>query len=281
MQEEDRLIKKIKEIENKYKIIIGIYAVKYSNNFRKDKIIAINENAIFPAASLIKIYLALAVLYKIKDNKYTLEQKITYYKKDILLGNSIIADLDEKNFKIRDVLYYLLSHSDNTAQNMLEQIVDEKEINNFIKNLKIYRTKYVSLKKKDKDNISATTPRDMGILFEKIISRNILNNNLLSILLNFLNKSRIAYGGLRYLPNKLNTANNEIFKYHSKVGKLETSFNESLLLETKFGLLQFNILIKNFNIKKYKNNVDNKGMVILGRVALELFTFFKEKYEEI
>lgn len=265
-----QLLVKFKKLANRHNFNIGIYAYDL---YDSKNAILLNEKRKFPAASLVKLIIALAILKKVESKKFSLSKKLICRDEDKIIGASIIADLNLDKYKIKDLLYFLLAHSDNTAQNILEQIVREKEINNFIKKNNLSRTKFVSLKKSTAKRYSTTTPQDMAILFRLIWQNKLLNKKMTKLLLSFLAKTRTSYFGLRYLPCRLNTKNPEIKYFYSKAGKLKNSVNDCLILVTKDRIFQINIFIDNLRIKKYRNNVDNEGIIILGKIVLELYNF--------
>lgn len=268
--QEQKLLNKIKNIATNYNIEIGIYAYEFNN---KDNVTKLNENKIFPAASIIKLFMALSILKKIEVGELTLDQGLICKERNKISGVSILADLDSQTYKIKDLLYFLLVHSDNTAQNILEQIIQEKDINKFIKELNLNKTKFVSFKKTTKKNFSITTPKEIAMLFQLIWQNKIVNRELTELFLSYLGKTRTTYFGLRYLPCRLNVENPKIKNFYSKAGKLENTISDCLILETKNKSFQINVFIDNLKIRKYRNNVDNQGMKILGKIVMELYNF--------
>lgn len=264
--QQHNFLKKIEEIEKKKSVKIGLCLAQLNspdNYFQK------NADVLFPAASIIKILLALTILNKIQNKELALSDAIKTKKSDFVVGASIIADMQNKEFLISDLLYFLLAHSDNTAQVILERCVKEREVQNFMEECGIDNYVYLPYKKQTKNSISLISPYKIYKIFKLLYEEKILDKKTRNMFFLYLAKTRALHMGLRNLPTKINERNPEIINFYSKYGKRQDNINELIMLETKKGdIFNLNFFITGLKIKKYFNNVDNEGAILLSQLAL-------------
>ena len=79
-----------------------------------DARLAWNDTAEFPAASVIKIAVALEVLASIDPSEL-----LAVRDEDKVIGSGVLAGMDAGSFSVRDLLFLALAISDNTATNVL------------------------------------------------------------------------------------------------------------------------------------------------------------------
>jgi beta-lactamase class A len=130
----DLLRNKIEQIVSNKKAIIGISII---GDKGKDTI-SINGDKHFPMQSVFKFHIALAVLSEIDKGKLSLDQKIEI-SKDELLPEDFWSPLRDDNpnggiFSIKELIQYTVSHSDNTACDILIRLVGSpKKVEQYIK----------------------------------------------------------------------------------------------------------------------------------------------------
>ena len=86
-----------------------------------------NENIVFPAASVIKIPLAIYILKLYEQNKIDINQEVEIKSSDKVGGAGVIKDLSITKLKIIDLITLAIIISDNTASNILIDIIEEIE----------------------------------------------------------------------------------------------------------------------------------------------------------
>ena len=261
--------KKIKQIEKQKQLKIGFYASQFN---KKNIELKNNDNELFPSASIIKILLAIVMFEKIKNNEIKLNDYLIINNEDFVIGNSVIADMKIKKISIYNLLYFLLSHSDNTAQVILERIINKNKILNFFDKYDINNFFYVPYKEQFEGNISLITPYEISKLFKLIYENKIIDKYGKKIFQMLLSKTKITYMGLRFLPIKINIKKPKIVSYYSKSGKNKNTMNECMVLRTNNNkILNINLFITNFNIDKFSNNVDNSIAILIGELALSIY----------
>jgi beta-lactamase class A len=130
----DLLREKIEQIVSPKNAIVGVSII---GNNGKDTI-SLDGNRRFPMQSVFKFHIALAVLSEIDKGKLSIDQKI-YIGKDELLPEDFWSPLRDENpnggtFTIKRLIQYSVSHSDNTACDILIRLIGTpKTVEDYIK----------------------------------------------------------------------------------------------------------------------------------------------------
>ena len=189
----------IKEIKEKEKVNVLLKKVNCNEN-----IFSYNENKVFVSASLIKIPIMLAVLNEVKNGNITLDKIINISQDDILDDNEVF-EKDKYRYSLRELIYFMITVSDNTSTNVLIKLLGFDYINKFIKEAGLSNTKLERCMNdwaaiKDGKN-NYTTLLDMDNCFEALINKTILNNELCDFAINTLYEQKINNQIPRYIPN--------------------------------------------------------------------------------
>ena len=141
----------------------------------------ISEDQIFPAASLIKLPVIFSLYQQAEDKKINLEAKYSLKEEDKRGGAGIVQSAPTGTvYTYRKLAELMGNQSDNTAFNVLVQILGEDQIGVTISNLGMRKT---SLKKNE------TTPKEMGLFFERLLKGEILTPEHQEEILGFLTKT--------------------------------------------------------------------------------------------
>jgi beta-lactamase class A len=176
-----------------------------------ERLIAINENRMFPMASVYKFPIALAVLRKVDKNELNLTRIVTITKNDIVGGiRGPIARLfkgHELNLTVLDLLKYMVSDSDNTACDQLIKLSGgPKKITSYLRewgivDINVSRSESQILIEGSEPGptaLDATSPTSMTLLYEKFIKNEILSeistNQLIDLMLNSKTPPHIKKG---------------------------------------------------------------------------------------
>lgn len=119
----DLLRNKIEQIVSDKNAVVGVSII---GNNGKDTL-SLNGDRRFPMQSVFKFHIALAVLSEIDKGKLSLDQKIEIGKDDLLPDNFWSPLRDENpnggSFTIEKLIQYSVSHSDNTACDILIRLI--------------------------------------------------------------------------------------------------------------------------------------------------------------
>jgi beta-lactamase class A len=130
----DLLRKKIEQILSDKKAVVGVSIIA---NHGKDTL-SLHGDRRFPMQSVFKFHIALAVLSEIDKGKFSLDDKIEIGK-DELLPEDFWSPLRDENpnggiFTIERLIQYSVSHSDNTACDVLIRLIGTpKTVEEYIK----------------------------------------------------------------------------------------------------------------------------------------------------
>ena len=187
---------KIKQYPN---LICGVY-IKPSWTTGS---ININGDYAFPAASLIKIPVAVAMLRKIDTGKLSWNTILTLKPKHYAQGAGVLRTKRAgSRFKLREIFKLMLTISDNTATNMIIDLLGGIDaINKEICGLGLKNTK-VNNWLGDFKGTNKTSPKDLVTILDKSLEGNVLSNDskkiLKGTLLKVQNKSLIKKGLGKY-----------------------------------------------------------------------------------
>lgn len=230
-----------------------------------------NATRSFPAASSIKLFVALAALEMVARGEMTLDTKETIRPEERMPGLGVLAELRSTLHTLRDLLYYLLAHSDNTAQNTIERMLTVHRIEHTIAALGTSHTRYVPLPAQHEQGRSHTSPQDIARLLTSLWEGTLLPANERRFFLECLAHTRTTHLGLRTLPCALNTRHPLITAYYAKGGKVPGTVTDNLLLVTSRGTLCISVFLHGITVTRYGNNVDHTGARMIADLVATLF----------
>lgn len=171
--------------------------------------IYVNENESFPSASTIKVLIMAEVLNEVMEGMHDLHEKIEIRDSD-KVDYSIITCLENNAYTLLDILTLMIISSDNTAANVLIDLVGIRNINSYadqigLGNTKL-RRKMMDAKAAEEGRENMTTAYDMLSLFEKICNYKILNSSLCNLMIKILSRNTDYEMLLRYLPSDIKCA---------------------------------------------------------------------------
>ena len=236
-----KLETKLRETISGFNGDIGIYV----KDLRKGKTISINADTIFPTASIVKVPILLGVMDKIQKGELAYDSTLVY--KDSLLyeGGDILGSFkNDEKILLKKVMMLMLTTSDNTASLWLQSIAGKgTRINEILDSLGLVYTRINSRTPGRENNRTQygwgqTTPKEMGIIFEKIYRNEIFSVAACDRMMRSL--------GRNYWD--LNEAISQIPPYievFSKNGCVNTSRSEVLLVNAPHNPYIFCIFTKN------------------------------------
>ncbi|MDR1832276.1 MAG: class A beta-lactamase-related serine hydrolase [Fusobacteriaceae bacterium] len=156
----DRLKGKIQEILEKYSGVKG-FMLRDAGGIR----MRVNENLVFPAASIIKLYILGAL------KKADFSEKLVLKSADKVGGFGILQYLGEGlAFSARDLAFFMIALSDNTATNMLIDFTGLEAVNRYIREIGATGTvlgrKMFDYAARDRGIENFTTPKDTATVLD-------------------------------------------------------------------------------------------------------------------
>lgn len=199
----DIIIKEIDSVDEEVSIII--------KDLTNDRwILKYNEDRVFPSASLIKIPIMIEVLERVEKGELSLDKKIKIKAID-RVDYSIISELTLKEYTLIDLITLMIILSDNTATNVLIDLLGYEKINETVKKLNCNNT---ILKRKMMDFTAAkegrenlTSPMDMALFMEKIYNKSIISPKICDIMIDILTRQKHRDMLPRYILDEVKIAN--------------------------------------------------------------------------
>jgi len=177
------------KVENLIKDLKGNYGV-YTYNLVTKKTYSLDQNEIFPAASLMKLPVILTLFQEVEAGKIDLTTKYVLKNSDKQLGaGSMQYKPAGTVFTYEKMVELMGKQSDNTAFNVFRKILGDERIQKTIDELGMKTT---SLKDFE------TTPSDMGLFFRRFYSGSAVSrqhrDQILSYITDTFDESRIPAG---------------------------------------------------------------------------------------
>lgn len=272
---DNKLQKKVEETIRGFSGDIGIYI----KSIRTGKIVSINADTIFPTASIVKVPILLGVLDKIQKGELAYDSTLVY--KDSLLyeGQDILGSVkNDEKILLKKVIMLMLTTSDNTASLWLQSLAGKgTRINEILDSLGLVYTRVNSRTPGRENNRTQygwgqTTPKEMGMIFEKIYRNEIFSVVVCDRMMRSL--------GRNYWD--LNEAISQVPPYievFSKNGCVNASRSEVLLVNAPHNPYIFCIFTKNNKDLQWTRN--NEAWTMARKISLMLWNYFepKDKWE--
>ena len=172
-------------------------------NLKTGEKIFYNENVVVPSASLIKIPIMMETLNQVRSGKLSLSDRIIV-QDSMKVPFSILNLLENGNsYSLKDILTLMIIQSDNTAANILMDLVGMDNVNNYINGLGLTNTilqrKMMDASARKEGRENKTTALEMAELLELVYNSSnsndfygtIMNNILLNQLDNSMMRVNI------------------------------------------------------------------------------------------
>lgn len=222
----------------------------------------IYNNQKWRSASMIKIFILATTMEMVKDGNLSLDQSLTLHSYDKVGGAGILGGYESgTQIPLRKVLKLMITESDNTATNMIIDLVGMQTINDYIKE-KNYNDTTLQRKMMDMDAIyvgreNYSSVRDLGEIFTKIYNHQCVSYDCDEVMIKFLLEQTDTECLNSALPN---------LKIAHKTGALSGLFDEGgIIYGTNFGDVILVMMTENFagektvinSMKKFARYVAN------------------------
>ena len=272
---DSKLQNKLEETIQGFNGDIGIYV----KNLRTGKTVSINSDTVFPTASIVKVPILLGIMEKMQKGELAYDSTLVY--KDSLLyeGEDILGSFkNDEKILLKKVMMLMLTTSDNTASLWLQSLAGKgTRINEILESLGLVYTRVNSRTPGRENNRTQygwgqTTPKEMGIIFEKIYRNEIYSAAVCDRMMRSL--------GRNYWD--LNEAISQIPPYievFSKNGCVNAVRSEVLLVNAPHNPYIFCIFTKNNKDIQWTHN--NEAWAMARKISLMLWRYFepKDKWE--
>jgi len=249
----------LKEIIEKCNEDIGMLVKDLSNN---EILFNYNEEKIYPSASIIKIPIMIEALSKVDTLEIPLLSQFKIKESD-KVNFSVITEQDLNECTFLDLITYMIINSDNTATNVLIDILGADKINQKIKNLKMENTKLqrkmMDFKAISEGKNNYTSLKDMLVVMEGLYKDEIINKEISQIAIDIMKNQRDNSMLKRYIQENITIAN--------KTGELDNLNNDVGIFYTKKADYFIGIFVN-----KAKNN--RQACEIIGKLSKKVYIHF-------
>ncbi len=147
----------------------------------------IYNNQKWRSASMIKVFILATAMEMVKDGNLSLDQNLTLHSYDKVGGAGVLGGYaDGSQLSLRTVLKLMITESDNTATNMIIDLIGMQTINDYIKE-KNYNDTILQRKMMDfsgRENYSSV--KDLGNIFTKIYNHRCVSPECDDVMIEFL-----------------------------------------------------------------------------------------------
>lgn len=225
-----------------------------------------NENDKFHAASIIKIPILIELLRQCEEKILSLDSIIKLEKSDVVDGAGVLQELHPGILlSLEDLAKLMIVVSDNTASNMLIDILGLDRLNSFISGAGLkgtYLNKKFMTPLKAAHLYNYTTPYDMLMLMEKLYKCEFLSKESTQKAISIMSRQQYREKIPKYLPENLMIAN--------KTGEVSGVRHDCALIECAGA--SYGIVILTSELKDVY-----AGDEFIAKVSLDIYNTFSGK----
>jgi beta-lactamase class A len=182
---------RLRVLSDNYKAKVGIYI----KDLKTGKTWEYNADRLFRSASLIKLPIMVGVFNLVKENKISLETELILTSKERVDGSgSLKWARDGTRITVLELVYRMVTESDNTATRMLVDHIGIEYFKSYFKQIGLSYTNIteegmnLTSGRVSKENF--TTPREMGYLLERIYKKDIISKDMCEMMLDILKRNK-------------------------------------------------------------------------------------------
>lgn len=267
-EKDKKLEEALKELTSEFKGEVGIYVY----NLKSNKEAGINEDTIFPTASVIKVPILLGAFKKITDGKFKYNEPLVYNAERVYGGSGLMQFYkDSTQTDFRTALALMMGYSDNTSSLWNQELAGGgKEINKLLDSLGFKDTR-VNSRTEGREEIwkkygwGQTTPREMTDILVKIRKGEIFNRAASDEMYRLMTNSFYTDYALSQIPPHVQTA--------SKQGMVSDSRSELVMVNAPSGDYVFYFTTKNNKDESWE--YDNEAWELSRKVSSFLWNYFE------
>ncbi len=269
-QKDQKLEKILVNVVKEFRGDVGIYV----HHFKKNKIVSIHADSIFPTASLVKLPLLVGIFQKVDQGQLALQTTYQYRTERTYGGSGLMQFFkDSVDLDLSTMVSLMLSYSDNVASIWCQELAGGGlAINPLMEKLGLMNTK-VNSRTAGRETAwqqygwGETTARDMVTLISLIRQGKIFNKRLSEKMYRYLKNQYYNGRSLAQFPADIATA--------SKTGSIDKARGEVVFVHAPSGDFAFAILTKNNEDIRWTS--DNEAEVLTRKIAALLWNYFEPK----
>ncbi len=226
-----------------------------------------NKDNLFPSASLAKVPLMASCFLAAEQGRIKLDRNIALKPADKLTGSGVLKDMPAGTiFSVERLIGLMIYDSDNTATNIVTNLVGIDYLNNTFKSFGLKNTelsrKIADYHSRAKGIENYTTAEDMSLLLEKIYWKTLGNKNISDQCLRMLRLTRMNDRIPKYLPPEINIAH--------KTGLEKGVCHDAGIVFTRNG--DFVIIV----LTKHASPNSSQAKEFIAKVSLHAYQYFDQ-----
>jgi len=260
------LIINFKEIKEEMKEYINknnINASIYVENLRSGAFFEINASQSYPVASLNKLPLSILILKKVEEGKLSLNDEIDIMIED---RNDYFGELYKNpigKLSVKELLYYMLVDSDNTATNVLEGLVKKEDLDSLEEYINFYCNDIISEKAPLKT--TEANPQNISNIFISLYLSTILEPNYSELILDYLSNNSFDIKKYANLPESVTVSHKHGLQYTDN----KKFFHDCGILYIGESRFCYCIMTKGIELEKTNE--------VIGKIVNMIYKFILEK----
>lgn len=267
-QKTDRKLEtEIKNLFNGFQGSIGVYV----HDLRKNRIVAIDADTVFPTASMVKIPILTSIMQKIETGQLSYHQPLVYKDSLLYAGVDILGSFkNNEKIELSKVMMLMLTMSDNTASLWLQSLAGTgTRINEIMDSIGLKDTRVNSRTPGRENNRlqygwGQTTPREMAGLMERIVNKQLISPAASEKMLRLLGRNYWDEESVSQIPTDVFVA--------SKNGAVDASRSELIFVNGKKCRYLFCVCTKNNKDTSWESN--NEAWVLTRKLSKLLWEYY-------
>jgi beta-lactamase class A len=229
------------------------------------RVLVHNPDRAFPSASMVKIPIMAACYKAVEEGRVSLEDVLKLERKDKVRGSGLLrATPSGTEVTVEKLIDLMISDSDNTAANMLIDLLGFDYLGQAFKDFGLDRTnlarKMMDFRSRANGVENYTTPREMAAILEAMYHRTCVSPSASEKCLDCLKRQRVNDRIPRYLPRSVTVAH--------KTGLENKVCHDAGILFTNKGDVLVSVLTEG-----------NTGAIIAKRMIARLAAFVYRAYK--
>ena len=262
--------RKIGKLAAQHKGKVAVYA----KNLQTGDTVAIDQGKPVATASVIKLPLMLEAFEQVKAGKIKLSDPVELTKENQVPGSGVLGMLDPGlKLTVKDVITLMITLSDNTATNMLIDVVGLKPTNDMLagmglKNTYFYKKVYKKAEgpqppDQKQFGLGKTTAEEMAKVMESIYRCDLGDRELCKTMITIMRNQQYRNMVPRYIESE--DTSEDLSAIADKIGALDEVRNDVALIYTKKGPIVISIFTYDNADKSW--TPENRAEIMMGRMA--------------
>lgn len=243
----------------------GTYTV-YAKNLSSGKVIAHDERAVLPSASLIKVPILAELYRRAEEEGLRLDETLTMRQEDQVPGSGVLQDLTPGTpYLLRDLATLMITVSDNTATNLLIDFLGIDAVNAVIRRLGLMQTALERRLERvpvERPRLNRTTAYDMTRLMELIAQGHCVSLHVSRRMANVLERCQAPCSLAPGMPEPSLVGEQPKVRTAHKTGSLSDARHDSGLVYSPFGVLAVTIMSHGAPESDLQKHIDRIGRLV-------------------